>query len=93
MLRAVSSSLARAAGRVTLQRLAAAAFPGQGRLPAAQQCQKLPLDSLHHGRQSSSGGREQVPRSQVRWQLGVSAAATASLIGSSRCADDDEGNE
>jgi hypothetical protein len=93
MLSAVSSSLARAAGRVPLQRSAAAAFPGQGSLPAAQQCQNLPLDSSHHGRQSSSSSREQSPWCQVRWQLGVSAAATASLIGSSRCADDDEDEE
>ena len=93
MLCAVSSSLARALGRVALQRSAAAAFPAQGGLPGAQYCQSIPLRSSHDEPQSSSSGREQAPWSQVRWQLGVAAAATAGLTGSSRCADDDGDKE
>ena len=90
MLRAISSSIARAVGETTLQRSAAAALPAQGGRAGAQHCQKFLLDSSCQDRQSSSSDDGQAPWYQVRWQLGVTAAATAGFIGRGRCADEDE---
>lgn len=89
----MKSSLAQALTSSPFQRAAAAALRAQGSHAAAQICQKYLQNSSQQERQSSSGDREQSPWYQVRWQLGVAAAATAGLIGSSRCADDNDDEE
>lgn len=60
MLRAVSSSLARALGIVALKRSAATAFPAQGGLSAAHYCQK-----------TSQEQPGQAPEQQQRPQAGT----------------------
>lgn len=90
MLRAVSSCISRVVGRCTSQRSAAAASAAQGSRTGTQQTQRVPFDSTdpdHQSNSSDENGRAWYP---FKWQLGVTAAATAGLVGSSRCADDDE---
>ena len=90
MLRAVSSCVSRVAGRYPSQRSARAALAAQGSRADTQTFQKLPFDSTYPDQQSSSSYEKRAAWYPVRWQLGATAAATAGLIGSSRCADDDE---
>ena len=90
MLRVVSSCISRVVGRCPSQRSAAAASASQGSRAGAQHTQRLPFDSTDPDHQSSSSEESGTAWYPIRWQLGVAAATTAGLIGSSRCADDDE---
>ena len=90
MLRTVSNCNSRVVGRYPSQRSAAAASAAQGSRAGTQHTQRLLFDSIDPDHQSSSSDENGTAWYPIRWQLGVTAAATAGLVGSSRCADDDE---
>lgn len=88
MLGPAHSSGSKIAGSIPPYRAATAAKPWQGRLWEAQKSLQEPIDSSNQCRGGSSVALQEPQTFSSRWRLPLLDAAGASIVGSSRCADD-----
>lgn len=90
MLRPVHSCSSRIARSILLRRSATALTAQQGRLWEAHRYFQKHEKSSNELRGASSSASQEAERFSTRWHLPLLGAAGASLIGSSRCADDSD---
>ena len=88
MLGPPHSSDSKIAGSILPYRAATAAKPRQGRLWEAQKSSQEPIDSSNQCRRGSSVALQELQTFSSRRRLPLLDAAGASIVGSSRCADD-----
>jgi len=88
MLGPAHSSGSKVAGSILPYRATTAAKPRQGRLWEAQKSSQEPVDSSDQCRGGSSVALQEPQTFSSRWRLPFLDAAAASIVGSSRCADD-----